>query len=132
LFFLLALGLFPLVQGFVFLCHPRYSLLAFIDAFSLLLVKQARRTYITIVSAPFYRELIDIGLYNPSFLFFLLLLSSPVSYPTFPSFVIDVLQDEGFFFRVFLSSGLCPGHWIGMPLDDGLRMSILMFTVLGF
>lgn len=48
--------------------------------------------------------------------YFFLLLSSPVSSPTFPSLVIDVLQDEGFFFRVLLSSGLCSGHWIGMPL----------------
>jgi hypothetical protein len=61
---------FPLVQGFVFLCHPRYSLLAFIDTFSLLLVKQSRRTCIITFSALFYREFIDIGLYNSSLLFF--------------------------------------------------------------
>jgi hypothetical protein len=60
------------------------------------------------------------------------LLSSPVSSPTFPSLVIDVLQDEGFFFRVLLSSGLCSGHWIGMPLDDCPTMSTLTSTVLGF
>jgi hypothetical protein len=63
---------------------------------------------------------------------FFFLLSSPVSSPTFPSLVIDVLQDEGFFFRVLLSPGLCSGHWIGMPIDNCPTISTLTSTVLGF
>jgi hypothetical protein len=127
---LLALGHIPTRSGICISCAT--FVIRWLSLTPFIVAGQTITSHLYLCSALFYRELIDIGLYNFSLFFssFFLLLS-PVSSPTFPSFVIDVLQDEGLIFRVLLSSGLCPGHWIGMPLDIALRVSMLTSAVLG-